>query len=204
MALPGPDPALAHGPGGGPAAAAVPSIWALIAVDCLSFAIFFTVFMTERVKAPELFNQSARQLDVGIGLTNTLILITSSWLVALAVLAAQRGDLASVRRLLPAGMLVAAGFGGFKLFEYGSKIAHGITPLSSEFFGYYFALTGLHFLHYLIGMGVLIYMLIRTRKLTAGGDASYLNLMVSGGIFWHMVDLLWVFLFPMLYLLGAH
>lgn len=190
--------------GGATASNSAPSIWAMIAVDCLSFAIFFMVFMTERMKAPEAFDASARQLSVGIGLTNTLILISSSWLVALAVLAAQRADLATVRRLLPLAIVLASGFGGLKLFEYASKIAHDITPLSSEFFSYYFALTGLHFLHYFIGMGVLIWMLVRTRRVADGDYASYLNLMVSGGIFWHMVDLLWVFLFPMLYLLGAH
>lgn len=179
-----------------------PSIWAFIAIDCIGFSIFFAVFMSERLKQAELFSISARTLDARLGLLNTLILISSGWLVALAAAAAQRGDVRKVVRRLIAAIAIGSGFAVFKIVEYSSKIAHGTTPLSNDFFGYYFALTGVHFLHYVIGMGVLI---VTVRKWMRADESaeSRLTWIESGGIYWHMVDLLWVFLFPMLYLLGG-
>lgn len=179
-----------------------PSIWTFIAFDCTSFGVFFCVFMSERRHAAALYDASAHLLDVRLGLANTLILITSSYLVALAAAAARRGDLPATRRLLSGGILVGAGFAVLKLAEYTAKIADGITPQTNAFFGYYFALTGLHFLHYAAGMVVLLVLLRRARRATAA-HAGLQHSVLSGGIFWHMVDLLWVFLFPMLYLIGA-
>ncbi len=183
--------------------AATPSIWAFIAADCASFGIFFAVFMVQRIDQPALFNQSARLLDVRLGLLNTMILITSSWLVALGAAAARRNDLPAFRRLLFGAIGVAAWFAAVKFIEYGDKIRHDITPLTNDFFSYYFVLTGVHLLHYLVGMAVLIYLY----RLAAGRrtvDRRYLNWIESGGIYWHMVDLLWVVLFPMFYLLGRN
>jgi nitric oxide reductase NorE protein len=182
-------------------APAVPSIWTFVTADCIGFGIFFFVFMTERLSQATLFNVSARQLDVRIGLSNTLILITSSWLVALAAQATKRGETARVRLLLPSAILVASGFAILKGFEYGTKIAHGITPLTNPFFMFYFVLTGVHFLHYLVGMVVLVVLAVKARSGPIG--QTFATWMESGGIYWHLVDLLWVFLFPMLYLLGA-
>ena len=178
-----------------------PSIWTFIAIDCTSFGLFFAVFMWERMPQAALFDSSAGLLDVRFGLANTLVLITSSYLVALAVAAARRGDLHDVRRKLGLGMGVGAAFAVLKLTEYSLKIAGGITPQTNAFFGYYFGLTGVHFVHYTAGMIVLAVMLGRARR-APSIDPGLTSLMISGGIFWHMVDLLWVFLFPMLYLLG--
>jgi len=178
-----------------------PSIWTFIAIDCTSFGLFFAVFMWERVSQAALFDASADRLDVRFGLANTLILITSSYLIALAVAAVRRSDLDDVRRKLGLGIAVGAAFAVLKLAEYSLKIAGGITPQTNAFFGYYFGLTGVHFVHYAAGMIVLTVMLGRARRATTV-DPGLAGLMISGGIFWHMVDLLWVFLFPMLYLLS--
>lgn len=181
---------------------ATPSIWAFIAADCFSFAIFFAVFMSERLGKASLFDESARRLDARLGLLNTLILICSSGLVAAGVAAAQKGDLSEARRWLWRGVIVGGGFGVVKIVEYSSKVLHGLTPLTNDFFMFYYALTGVHFLHYLIGLAVLFVLIRKTRSATIA-DSNTLLWINSGGIYWHMVDLLWVFLFPMLYLLGG-
>ena len=182
-------------------APAVPSIWSFVTADCVGFAIFFFVFMTERLKQPALFDESSRHLDVRIGLGNTLILITSSWLVALAAQATRRGRFDRARRLLPLGLAVGCGFALLKGFEYGAKIKAGITPLTDPFFMFYFVLTGVHFVHYLVGIVVLAVLVVRLRS-AGTDDVKFVTWMESGGIYWHLVDLLWCFLFPMLYLLG--
>jgi len=180
---------------------AFPGIWYFVIADCIGFAIFFFVFMTERLPQAELFDASAQQLDARIGLANTLILITSSWLVALAAQATRRGELSRARWLLPGALLTGSGFAILKGIEYGIKISHGISPLTNPFYMFYFILTGVHFLHYLVGMVVLVILSLKVRQAEAG-DPAFDTWMESGGIYWHLVDLLWVFLFPMLYLLG--
>ncbi|WP_293397461.1 cytochrome c oxidase subunit 3 [Nevskia sp.] len=187
--------------GEGDTSADPPAIWTFIVLDSASFAVFFAVFMAERLAQPALFDASSRLLDVRLGLTNTLILITSSWLVALAVAAGRRGDLRRLRAGLLGGILVGSAFAVLKLIEYITKLAGGITPQTNDFFGYYFCLTGIHFVHYLAGMIVLLVLLARARKSQAV-DPELMGWAVSGGIFWHLIDLLWVFLFPLLYLLG--
>ncbi len=179
-----------------------PGIWAFIAADCAGFAIFFLVFMTERMKEPDLYDASARHLDIRLGVVNTLILITSSWLVALAMAAIEKGKNERAVRLLFSGLVVACFFALFKIAEYHAKVAAGILPTTNGFFSFYFILTGVHFLHYVIGLGVLAAMLVSLRRSRdRGGEMGWLE---SGALYWHMVDLLWLFLFPMLYLLPVH
>src|ERR1700675_859107 len=97
---------------------------------------------------------------------------------------------------------LGGGGGGFfvsKVFEWAGKIAAGITLNSNEFYSFYYMFTGIHLVHVLLGMGVLMYLLVRSKRPDPG--ASYAALMEGGGAFWHLVDLLWVVLFPLLYLL---
>lgn len=177
-----------------------PSIWTFLAADCAGFAIFFIVFMSERGKDPALFDASARLLDIRLGLANTLILISSSWLVALATASFDRGHFQRAQRRLIVGLIVACGFAILKIAEYHIKIGAGITPTTNGFFTFYFILTGVHFLHYLIGLVVLVAMILGLRRQEAKAVAWF----ESGALYWHLVDLLWLFLFPMLYLLPAH
>lgn len=178
---------------------ATPSIWTFILADCFGFTIFFIVFMTERLKTPLQFDASARLLDSRLGFINTLILVTSGWLVALAMAAERAHDDRRARRLLIAGLGMGSCFALIKIFEYSRKIADGITPTSDAFFTFYYILTGVHFLHYLGGLVVLAAMIAAMRH--GASRASWLE---SGALYWHMVDLLWLFLFPMLYLLPPH
>ena len=176
-------------------------VWFFISADITLFAVFFLLFMLERYRAVALFEQSRQQLDPLLGALNTVILLTSSWLVALAVHSARQGRRLAVSRYLTLGMLVGAGFAVTKVFEYWRKIAAGITLLSNDFFMFYFALTGLHFLHFVVGMVVLAVCLSKSRS--DAMDESFVLWIESSGCYWHMVDLLWIVLFPMLYLLRA-
>lgn len=190
---------MAEAVAGRDASGAPAGIWIFIALDCTSFGLFFLVFMAERMAQPALFDRSAALLDPALGLLNTMILITSSWLVALANQAGRRGDRVATRRRLAAALVVASGFGLVKGYEYAEKLRAGITVATDGFFTFYFALTGVHLLHYLIGLVVLGVMLAQARD-PAGGRMAWLD---GGSLYWHMVDLLWVFLFALLYLLGA-
>lgn len=183
-----------------PAPSALPSILIFIAADTFSFLLFFAVFMSERFKQPALFARSAAMLDARLGLLNTLILISSGWLVALAVSAAHRGDLPRVRLRLKMALGVGLCFGIVKAIEYADKIGHGVTLLTNDFFAYYYILTGLHFLHFVIGIVLLAILIAKSDR--PAPDAGYMTWLESGALYWHMVDLLWIFLFPMLYLQG--
>src|SRR3546814_20322105 len=97
---------------------------------------------------------------------------------------------------------VGSCFGIVKIIEYSDKISHGITLMTNDFFTYYYILTGVHFLHVIIGIALLVTLVVMTGK-TKQADARYMTWLDSSAIYWHMVDLLWVFLFPMLYLQGA-
>jgi nitric oxide reductase NorE protein len=180
-----------------------PPIWSFIVPDCAGFGIFFVVFMTERAGQVALFESSARALDARLGLANTLVLITSSWLVALATEAAKAGEARRVRRWLVLAVAVASVFGVIKLAEYGLKVGQGITPLTNDFFMFYYVLTGVHFLHYAVGMAVLVVLAAMTFRAERVDERNW-RWIESGAIYWHVVDLLWIFLFPMLYLLGGH
>jgi len=142
----------------------VPGILIFILADMVVFCMLFAGFMTERMNQLALFDQSALTLDVHLGVLNTLILVTSGLCVVLAVHAAHSGRRGATRLWLLMSFLVGAGFGVTKLIEYSSKIGHGITMHTNDFYMFYYALTG--------------------------------------ALYWHMVDLLWIFIFPMLYLLA--
>lgn len=183
-------------------------IWVFIFGDMLIFGVFFIVFIFYRGLNPELFLQSQAMLNQNYGAINTLFLLASSWFVAMAV-----EDMRSKQvRLAPVFFALAifcgAGFGMVKIIEYSEKINAGITITSNDFFMYYYIFTGLHFLHVLIGMGVLVFLWLKARaaaknKMTRAGDIIEKDMVLieSGASYWHMVDLLWIVLFPLLYLI---
>jgi nitric oxide reductase NorE protein len=135
-----------------------------------------------------------------LGLLNTLILMTSGLFVVLAVHAARQGQSVATRRWLLASFVVGAGFGINKAIEYSDKLTHGITMLSNDFFMFYYVLTGVHFVHFVAGMIVLAVLWFRAGREEVNGPLF--GWIESGGLYWHMVDLLWIVIFPMLYLLG--
>lgn len=176
-------------------------LWIFIIADMGGFALFFLVFAAGRIESPELYEQSRRMLDVGLGLTNTLILLTSSLFMVRAVESARAGNRAAIQRNLILTILIGSGFAITKIAEYTAKGQAGISMLTNEFFTYYFAFTGIHFLHFVVGMAALAVCLSKARREEI--DDRFVTWIEATGCYWHMVDLLWIMLFPMLYLLRA-
>lgn len=177
-----------------------PGVWVLITGDMFTFLMYFLAFASGRLSDPATFEAGRRQLDASLGLANTFVLLTSSWFVVQAVQAARAGLRGGVRRNLAGAMLLGLTFAVLKIYGYVHDIRAGHTITTDQFFGYYFAITGVHFLHVLVGLVVLG---ITFRKAGRRDDRSLLVWSESGGCFWHMVDMLWVVLFPMFYLLRA-
>jgi len=166
--------------------------------DMLVFSTFFIIFAWYRGEDPELYASAQAHLNQGFGLLNTLLMLSSSWFVASAVQMARHQKTRGCVAGFLLGAACALGFGVVKFFEYGEKLRVGITPMSNDFFMYYYVFTGIHFMHVLIGMGVLAYMAAYARS--GGFDAHKLRNLESGASFWHVVDLLWIVLFALLYL----
>ena len=144
-----------------------------------------------------LFTQSQAELNRSLGLLNTLLLLTSSWCVAQAVAAARAGN-AAARRYLFGAIALGIGFVVVKAIEYNEKIAAGFTLNSNDFFIYYYMFTGIHLLHVVVGLGVLLWTTTRFDK--AGKVLGSASVVEGSGAFWHLVDLLWIILFALLYL----
>ena len=173
-------------------------VWIFILGDMLIFGLFFCVFMYYRVQSPELFVESQSSLNQHYGALNTLLLLTSSWFVVLGVQAVRENMGALAGKLFAGAFFCGLGFGVVKFFEYGEKISQGVTLVTNDFFMYYYVFTGIHFLHVIIGMGILIY-LWRKSDAVSFVQSDVRNF-ESGASYWHMVDLLWIVLFPLLYL----
>jgi nitric oxide reductase NorE protein len=176
-------------------------LWVFILGDMTLFAAILIVFLWERRSDPVAFEESAHQLIQPIGAANTLVLVLSSYLVVRATYAHRCGRHPQSRRLVAGAAGCAAVFAALKAFEYYSVISSGHTTSTGMFFTFYFVLTGLHLLHVIVGTALLLVwqaMLKRRRSWTgsqkvAEGIASY----------WHMVDLLWVAIFTLVYLVSA-
>lgn len=174
-------------------------VWVFILGDMMVFGLFFLTFVTYRDGNVALYAESQKTLNRSFGLINTLLLLCSSWFVALAVRTARMGKGRAASALLATAFVCGIGFGAVKLLEYGEKFAAGITVLTNDFFMFYFMLTGIHFLHLLIGLGVLAWLFAICRKVEIA--ESDIRTIESGAAFWHLVDLLWVVLFALLYLM---
>ncbi len=172
-------------------------VWVFIFGDLIVFAAFFVTYAVGRLDELDLFRESQALLDRQLGLLNTLLLLTSSWCVAQAVSAVRHKD-PRARLLTGGAILLGLGFVIVKFFEYSAKVEAGITLNTNSFFIYYYMFTGIHLLHVLIGLGVLAYVFSRFNR--AGQFQSGIGLIEGGGVFWHLVDLLWIVLFALLYL----
>ena len=179
----------------------VEGIWVFIGADSVIFAILFLSFMQDRLKNPAVFEASRQTLNMHLGGLDTLILLTSSWSVALAVQAMKRDQIDREPRLLLGGAVTGLMFMASKSVEYFQKFAHGITPGTNPFYMWYFTLTGIHLTHVVAGTSLLTYLWVRSRRGTY--DDLHRAVPESVASFWHLVDLLWVVLFPLLYLMKA-
>lgn len=178
-----------------------PGVWILILGDLLVFALLFFFFTYDHASSRELFNSAQGELNQAYGVINTLFLLTSSWCIATALKSAQQGEKDRCVRFTVATILCGVGFIVVKLLEYVEKINSGITVLTNEFFMYYFMLTGIHFFHVMIGMGVLTYLWLKIRNDQLPVSDNLL-VFETGASYWHMVDLLWIVIFYLLYLMN--
>ena len=179
----------------------VDGIWVFIGADSVIFAILFLTFMQDRLKNPALFEASRHTLNMNLGGIDTLILLTSSWSVALAIQALKRDLIDRVPRYLLGGVLTGLMFVASKSIEYFQKFAHGLTPGTNPFYMWYFTLTGIHLAHVLLGTSLLTFLWISSRRGAFG--SAHRAVPESVASFWHLVDLLWIVLFPLLYLMKA-
>lgn len=178
------------------------AVWFFILAELLAFAVLFLAYAFARAKNVALFDAAQAGLDRHAGAINTLLLVTSSALVARAVaLVHGNGPATATRaaRYLAGAIACGAGFVLVKGSEYSAHFAAGMELSSSTFSMFYLCLTGFHFLHVLLGLVVLSILWKQTR---AGAyTASSANGLESGAAYWHMVDLVWLVLFPLVYVM---
>jgi nitric oxide reductase NorE protein len=172
--------------------------WVFILGDMTVFAGFFAAYLAARAHNPELFAASQRTLNQSYGAINTLLLLTSSLFVTVGIRAVRRNAHRVAPWCFAGAFCCGLGFASVKFLEYSDKIHHGLLPTTNEFFMYYYVLTGLHLFHLTLGMAVLVFLFVKARKpaLTVREFAF----VEGGACFWHMVDVLWIVLFPLLYL----
>jgi cytochrome c oxidase subunit 3 len=194
--------------------AATLGMWVFLVTEVLFFGGLFMVYTVYRRWYPEAFAAASHELDVVLGTVNTAVLITSSLTMALAVHAAQLGKRRLLMTLLVATMALGVVFLGIKSVEYYHKFAEHHVPgpgfqfereyvrQAQLFFSLYFLMTGLHALHMIIGLGIMMWMLVWSWRGTI--TAEYYSPIEISGLYWHFVDIVWIFLFPLLYLLGRH
>ena len=205
-------------------------MWLFLGTEILLFGGLFTAFAIFRFLYLDQYAAASSHLDWKMGGLNTMVLIFSSFLVALAVDAAQHGDNAKVRRNILITIVCGFIFLIIKYFEYSGKYHHGLFPGGQtgigdflfgapehvdramefnspafnakykSFFGLYYCMTALHALHVVIGMGLLFWVYLKACKNRFSPD--YYTPVEMGGLYWHLVDLIWIYLFPLLYLVG--
>jgi heme/copper-type cytochrome/quinol oxidase subunit 3 len=173
-------------------------IWLFLASEVMLFGALFSTYIILRNGAPE---WPHGELNVMLGAINTVILITSSVTMVMAWATLKLKDFAKHRLYLIATFLLAGVFLVNKYFEYKDHFDKGETPAHSTFTAIYFTLTGLHGLHIIGGMVVMLYLLGPGAKLWKNNSDQFTNRIEYTGLYWHFVDLVWIFLFPILYLL---
>lgn len=187
-------------------------MWFFLLTEVLTFGGLFCAYAVYRAWHPEMFFEAHKVLSVPMGTLNTVVLITSSLTMALAIRCLQINKSRQAIIHLALTFALAGTFMVVKYFEYTHKIHVGQLPgrfyefgdIAATnphiFFGLYFAMTGLHGLHVLIGMALILWLIIRVRK--GHFSSAYYTPVEMTGLFWHLVDLIWIFLFPLFYLIG--
>ncbi|MEH6443490.1 MAG: cytochrome c oxidase subunit 3 family protein [Oceanospirillaceae bacterium] len=175
------------------------AMWAFIAMELSVFAIFFIGFaVTQRLNV-EMFNFGRASLNMSVGLFCTLSLIISSYFVALAVKSVKEANNLRAMRMLILSLLTASAYLVLKLSEYTALAQLGYGLSSNSFYTLYFFITGFHFMHVLLGMIILTYMAIKAKnKRYLADDCSGFE---AGAAYWHMIDLVWVIIFFLIYII---
>jgi cytochrome c oxidase subunit 3 len=204
-------------------------MWAFLVTEIMFFGGLFTGYTVYRSRYPEAFAAGSHHLDVTLGAINTIVLIASSLTMALAVYSAEKGRRRALVGFLIATLILGSAFLGIKAIEYGHKWEEHLVPgpyfeyaiehesgaaesttmadmAVSEralqlFYSFYFAMTGVHALHMVIGIGILAVLVILAARGTFARNPNGVEMV---GLYWHFVDIVWIFLFPLLYLIGRH
>jgi cytochrome c oxidase subunit 3 len=184
-------------------------MWLFLFTELLLFGGLFIVYMVYRSLNPEAFLLASFELDVWMGTFNTVVLLVSSMVIAMSITAIQKGNSKLSIQLLILTVVLAIVFLIVKYFEWSAKIHHGLfpgqavydslPPGESLFFFLYFFMTGLHALHIIIGGVIIGFAIYRTKKGLINKD-NY-SLTENSGLYWHLVDLIWIYLFPLFYLI---
>lgn len=184
-------------------------MWLFLFTELLLFGGMFLIYAVYRFQFPDQFKVAAMELNVTVGALNTVILLTSSLTVGLAIGAIQKKNKFLSIIFLAVTIVFALAFMINKFFEWSAKIEHGIYPGSEYllgksngeilFYGLYYVMTGLHGLHVIIGVVILSVILVMIMKGSINHE-NYIKL-ENSGLYWHLVDLIWIFLFPLFYLL---
>jgi len=183
-------------------------MWLFLLTEALLFGGMFLLYAIFRSRFPVEFQNAAAELDLTLGAVNTIILLTSSLTMTTALCAIQRGSVRLSMAMQSITVLLAMVFLMNKYFEWSAKIAHDLYPGSDYmgtlphgeimFYSLYYVMTGLHGLHVIIGLVLLLVMLYFTHKRKVTSD-NYIML-ENSGLYWHLVDLVWIYLFPLFYL----
>jgi cytochrome c oxidase subunit 3 len=147
-----------------------------------------------------MFHAEHEKLNRVLGAVNTVVLITSSLTVALGIDAVKRGKDRALQGYFTATILLAGVFLAVKYVEYSEKFHHGLFPGTNIFFSLYYVMTGIHGIHVVAGMAVMAYIVAAARR--GRFSAAYYTPVEMAGLYWHFVDLVWIYLFPLLYLVG--
>ena len=175
-------------------------VWLFLASEVMLFGALFSSYILLRVGSDS-WPDGSELLNVPLAMLNTFILIISSMTVVMGWTSLKLGEHGKAKMYLWATVLLACGFLVVKGFEYGAKFSHHISPATNNFYAVYFTLTGLHGLHVIGGIVVFVYLLTSGSKLLEENPEYYTNRIECTGLYWHFVDLVWIFLFPALYLL---
>jgi cytochrome c oxidase subunit 3 len=189
-------------------------MWVFLVTEILFFGGLFLAYTIYRWQNARGFALASHHMNILLGTVNTVVLIGSSLTMAMAVHSAAKGRRKPLMGYLAATMTLGAAFLGIKAVEYTEHIRHHLLPgpafrypgadarPAEIFFSLYFAMTGLHALHMVIGIGLLAVLLRLARR--GRFTAEYSAPVEMSGLYWHFVDIVWIFLFPLLYLIGRH
>ena len=192
-------------------------MWIFLITEVMFFGGMFLAYTVYRHAYPTVFAIASTTLDVYIGAANTVVLLCSSLTMVLAVRASQLGQRRAIILFLVLTLILGGVFLGVKGYEWYNKFEEHHVPgptfdlkeasaadqgHAQLFFSLYFAMTGLHALHMVVGVGLLVFLVLETRK--GRYSAQYNTPVDMIGLYWHFVDIIWIFLFPLLYLLGFH
>ena len=176
-------------------------MWIFLATEVHLFGGLFSTFALFRWMYFDDFHTLCHTLNWKLGLLNTIVLLTSSYFMVRGVDAAQKGLNKKCANWMLVTFLCGVAFLIVKYIEYTAKFSHGITPSSHIFYGLYFTMTGLHGVHVLGGMGAMIWLWVLARKNRF--SPTYYTPVEVVGLYWHLVDVIWIYLFPLLYLIGG-